>query len=385
MLKIIADNAIPFVERFFSRIGEVNLVDGRKIFAETIKGADVLVCRTVTKVNAQLLQNSAICIVASPTSGFDHVDLNYLQQQSITFVSAPGSNARSVAEYVLSALFVLADQNAFDLTDKTVGIIGCGKVGSEVRDFFQAIGITSQVYDPILQESSDSNDYCELADIQAADIITLHVPLTTDGAYPTLRMLDARFFHDLKEDVILINTARGQVLDETDFKKFLLLNPQAMAVVDVWENEPAIDAALLLRADIATSHIAGYSMDGKLRATQMVFDKVCESLNINNDYEGQQTIFPMDRSREISLSHDQKDIDAISMAVLASYDVRSDAAALRRILEDNVEDRSSYFDDLRNNYPIRREFSSLGIALTKEAKSLRQMLLTLGFRLTDAI
>ncbi|MFT5134392.1 MAG: erythronate-4-phosphate dehydrogenase, partial [Gammaproteobacteria bacterium] len=295
MLKIIADNAIPFVERFFSRIGEVNLVDGRKIFAETIKGADVLVCRTVTKVNAQLLQNSAICIVASPTSGFDHVDLNYLQQQSITFVSAPGSNARSVAEYVLSALFVLADQNAFDLTDKTVGIIGCGKVGSEVRDFFQAIGITSQVYDPILQESSDSNDYCELADIQAADIITLHVPLTTDGAYPTLRMLDARFFHDLKEDVILINTARGQVLDETDFKKFLLLNPQAMAVVDVWENEPAIDAALLLRADIATSHIAGYSMDGKLRATQMVFDKVCESLNINNDYEGQQTIFPMDR------------------------------------------------------------------------------------------
>lgn len=383
MLKIVADNAIPFVERFFSCIGEVKLVDGRQINFKEVKDVDVLVCRTVTRVGQQLLQNSAVNIVASASSGTDHIDLDYLHQHSIKCVSAPGSNARSVAEYVLSAVCVLADQKGFDIKKKTVGIIGCGNVGSQLRRFLQALGIECRLYDPFLQQASASNAYSELSEIRHCDIISLHVPLTTDGPYPTQGMLGADFLQALAEDVLLVNTARGGVIDETALLKFLQLNEQAMAVIDVWANEPLIDTALLQRADIATSHIAGYSTDGKLRATQSVFEQVCEIMHIDNHFESLQSVFPADTQHEISLSEYDSDIDAVSLAVLASYDVRGDAAALRRILEDDVADKRSYFSELRNNYPIRREFSSLGIVLAKEAESLRQILLTLGFRISS--
>jgi erythronate-4-phosphate dehydrogenase len=381
MSKIVADSAIPFAERFFSCIGEVSLLDAEQITSDCLKDADVLVCRTVTLVNQQLLQNTDLSIVASPTSGVDHIDLDYLQNKSIAFGSAPGSNARSVAEYVLSSLCVLADQKGFNLTSKKIGIVGCGNVGSQLRDFFQAIDIECMICDPFLQQESDSSSFCELKDIQQADIISLHVPLTSDGAYPTRSMLDTAFFQGLREGVILVNTSRGEVVDEDALKTFLESNNEAMVVIDVWENEPAIDTALLIRADIATPHIAGYSIDGKLRATQTVFEQVCKVLNIDSSYEELQDVLPVDETREINLTEYENDMDAISMAVLASYDVRSDAAAIRRMLEDNVPDRNSYFAELRNNYPIRREFSSLTIGLPKEADSLRRKLLTLGFHI----
>ena len=381
MLKIVADNAIPFAERQFSRIGDVHLVNGRQINSSIVEDADVLVCRTITKVNRVLLHDSSLKIVASPTSGSDHVDLDYLNQRSISFCCAPGSNARSVAEYVLSALSVLAEQKAFKLSDKTIGIIGCGNVGSQLRDFARTIGLKPLVYDPLLAEASGDNEFCELAAIQRCDIISVHVPLTRDTPYPTHKMLNARFFQGLAENVIFINTARGEVLDQTELKNFLQKNARAMAVLDVWENEPEIDMSLLTRADIATPHIAGYSMDSKLRATNSVFDQVCETLNVNELSDDNDMIFQPGEMREISLHHNQPDIDAITLAILASYDVRSDAAALRHVLEDSVVDSAAYFDDLRNNYPIRREFSSMQIALTKQTPSLRQKLLNLGFRL----
>ncbi len=383
MLKIVADNAIPFVERFFSCIGELELIDGRRLTSDSLSDADVLVCRTVTKVNQQLLQNSVLRIVASPSSGIDHIDQTYLQQRSIECVSAPGSNARSVAEYILSALFVLADQQGSDLSQKTAGIIGCGNVGSLVRLFFQTIGIECLLYDPILKQDCDADIYCELTDIQQCDIITLHVPLTGEGPFPTRGMLDADFFQTLADDVILVNTSRGDVIDEVALKNFLQRHNRAAFVIDVWANEPAIDLALLTRASIATPHIAGYSMDGKLRAIQCVFEQVCEILGINSQYAELQEVFPPYDNREIAIGEDQSDIEAVELAVLASYDVRSDAATLRRILEENISERESYFDELRNNYPIRREFSSLGIALKNEAESLRQKLLTLGFRISN--
>ncbi len=383
MLKIVADNAIPFVGPVFSCIGDVMLVDAKQLSPVTLKDADVLVCRTVTKVDRQLLQNSALRIVASPSSGTDHVDLEYLHQRSIDFFSAPGSNARSVAEYVLSAVCVLASQNNLKLTGKKVGIIGCGNVGSLVRDFFQTIGLQCLVYDPFRQQLADGNDFCELSAIQQADIITLHTPLTTAGPYPTAGMLDANFFRTLASDVILINTARGGVVDEQALLRFLQANTEAMAVIDVWKNEPTIDTTLLRRADIATPHIAGYSMDGKYRATNRVFEQVCERLQISDQYKGLEKIFPGTGQREISLNPQDTDIDALSLAVLASYDVRSDAAALRHMLEDDVTDRSDYFSALRNNYPVRREFSSLYIKLAKEAESLRHILQTLGFHAAE--
>jgi erythronate-4-phosphate dehydrogenase len=383
MLKIVADNAIPFVEKFFSCIGELELVEGRKINAEVVKDADVLVARTITKVNSALLEGSAVGVVVSPSSGCDHIDLDYLEQQSIECISTPGSNAVSVAEYVLSALCVLADQNAFDLSQKKVGIVGCGNVGSQLRLMLETLGLECLVCDPFLKDASRDDGYCDLSAIKEADIVSLHVPLSRDGRYPTRGMIDAEFFEGLFEDVILINTSRGAVVDEVALKAFLNQHSQAMAVIDVWANEPDIDVDLIRSVDIATPHIAGYSMDAKLRATCGVFEQLCDYLEIDSYFEGLNDVFPLDEEKEISLSPDQSDIDLLSLAILASYDVRSDAAALRRMLEDNVQERAGYFDELRNNHPIRREFSSVRIGLTKDAENQREKLLKLGFRFIE--
>jgi len=379
MVKIVADSAIPFAERFFSHIGELNLLHGEEINSESLTDAEVLVCRTVTTVNQQLLENSNIKIVACPTSGVDHVDLDYLFKHSIQFACAPGSNARSVAEYVVSALCVLADQKGLDLSAKTFGIIGCGNVGSLLQKFIQTMGLECLVYDPFLQKASSDGIFCELEDIKRADIISLHVPLTKTGPYPTMGMLDQQFFQGMKKDAILVNTARGGVVDEAALKIYLQSNDVAMTVIDVWENEPAIDHDLLVRADIATPHIAGYSIDSKLRATKTVYEKACAHLQLDSYIDDLDSVFPVDEDHKISLSEYENDLEALSMAVLASYDVRSDAAAIRRMLEDNVTDHPGYFSELRNNYPIRREFSSLNINVSKDADSLREKLLRLGF------
>ncbi len=385
MLKIVADAAIPFVERFFSCVGEVTLAETGQLNNDLLRdtSADVLVCRTATKIDQQLLHKSSIRIVASPSSGIDHIDLDHLQQRSIECLSAPGCNASSVAEYVLSALSVLADQRSFDLTKKSVGIIGCGNVGSRLLSFLQSLDIECMVYDPVLQGRSTNDNFSELADIQQADIISLHVPLTTTGFYPTREMLDTSFFQGLNKDVIFVNSSRGQVVDENALKAFLQSNEDAMAVIDVWANEPAIDVALLARANIATPHIAGYSIDAKLTATRTVFEQVCAIEKIDQHHDSLDAILPLEEGREIILNENGSDIDAVTMAALASYDVRSDAIALRRCLEDDVIERNSYFSELRNNYPIRREFSSLTIRLKKEAESLRQKLLALGFRVAE--
>ncbi len=354
-----------------------------QITSDLLRGTDVLVCRTVTKVNQDLLENSALRVVASPGSGIDHIDQTCLQQSSIDLVHAPGSNARSVAEYVLSALFVLADQQEFDLSKKTVGIIGCGHVGSQLRLFLQAIGIECLLYDPPRKLDSEDNTYCELTDIQQCDIISLHVPLTSEGPFPTRHMIDTDFFASLAEDVILINTARGDVIDETASKDFLQKNSKATFVIDVWANEPAINLELLARASIVTPHIAGYSLDGKLRATQTVFEQVCNSLQVTDRVDRLQETFLPDTGHGITLNQEQSDIEAVSLAVLASYDVRSDAAALRCLLDDSVFDKKSYFEKLRSNYPVRREFSSLGIVPASESGSLCLKLQALGFRITS--
>ncbi len=380
MLKIIADNAIPFVERFFSRIGELELLDGRQISAASVKNADVLVCRTVTQVNDDLLAGSGLRFIASPTSGLDHISQSSLSSHGIKLCHAPGRNARSVAEYVLSALCVLADQQAFNLPAKKVGIIGYGHVGSDLKIMLEIIGLECLVYDPLLQEKSKQDQFCELDDIKSCDIISLHVPLTKSGSHPTWHMIGDDFLGSVKDDAILINTSRGEVIDEAVLLKHALEKPALSLVIDVWENEPHINTDLLKWAQIATPHIAGYSIDAKYRSTLDVFQQICDFIGVKERVLDQKKVFAEEVERKIGLSGQQEDISAISMAILASYDVRSDAAALRRTLEDNVKDQGAYFAELRNNYPIRREFSSLEIDLIDAHDSLAEKLDALGFR-----
>ena len=373
-LTIVADKQILLAEDAFSRFGRVKLIDGRSLDNTTIKNADVLLVRSVTKVDFSLLKDSKVGFIGSATSGIDHIDTKYLKKNNISFVHAPGSNARSVAEYVLSSLFAIAEYENFDISKKTVGIIGYGQVGSKVKYFLESVGTKCLLNDPPLAEQESTESYHELEQIFKADIITLHVPLTTGGQYPTSQLINESFLDKLKPNVILINTSRGEVVDESALLSFKATNPDATFILDVWCDEPEISINLLRQCFIGTPHIAGYSYDGKLKATKILAKALFKyTKNVLNDGD-------VSSLEPINHIIDCDDVSAVQLAVMQAYDVRSDAAALRELISMPTTEHGTYFDNLRKNYPIRREFTNRKINTKKINKAMRQCLSELGFK-----
>ncbi len=373
-LSIVADRQILLAEETFSNFGKVELVDGRSIDQTTIKNADILLVRSVTQVDETLLKNSKIGFVGSATSGIDHIDTDYLKKSDIRFVYTPGSNARSVAEYVLSSLLVTAEFNNFDITKKTIGIIGCGQVGSIVQRFLESLGVQCLLNDPPLAEQGSIESYVELERILEADIITIHVPLTTDGNYPTSKLVDKSFLDRLKPDVVLINTSRGEVIDESALLSFKETNPDSTLILDVWCNEPDINIKLLQQTFVGTPHIAGYSYDGKLKATKILAEALLTEAKNMPDISQVLTLEPVIDAIEYN------DDTAVQLAVMQAYDIRSDAIALRELISMPSGERGDYFDSLRKNYPIRREFTNKQINTKNLNNEMKQCLLELGFK-----
>ena len=380
-MKIVADNQIPYVRKVFSELGEVILHAGREIRARQVRDADVLLVRSVTPVNAELLSGSNVSFVASATSGIDHVDIDYLQQAGVGFAYAPGCNAQAVVEFVLSSLFVLATQHQFRLPDKVVGIIGCGQVGSRLAQALNVMGVRCLLNDPSLEESVGGSMYCALADAQEADIITLHVPLTTSGKYPTRQLVNESFLARLRPDAILINTSRGAVVDEGALKQ-VLARRYFPVVLDVWDGEPDIDRHLLASVAIGTPHIAGYSIDARLRATHMIYRSLCAHLHLSGSWrlETELAHLPV---KELTIDADVGTLDGLEMVILSHYDVRGDAAALRQLLNVKGQEATRYFDELRKNHPVRREFAATTVHLFSAGKHLADVLGQLGFRVSS--
>ena len=233
-MKIVADKAIPYARQFFSTLGDVTQLDSSDITPASIRDADCLVVRSVTRVDRNLLSDTRIKCVASASSGTDHVVLDYLNSRSIPLFDAKGCNANAVAEYVLSCLFVLSEQYGIELEGKTVGIIGCGHVGARLRYLLNIVGLETRVYDPFIRDENDRFIFRDLESVLSADVITLHVPLTTSGEYPSAQMVERNFLGRLKQDVIFINTARGGVVNEQDLVGFAREHQTSRLVLDVW-------------------------------------------------------------------------------------------------------------------------------------------------------
>jgi erythronate-4-phosphate dehydrogenase len=375
-MRIVADKDILRVEDCFSALGAVETIGGRFINAAAVKHADVLIVRSITTVDETLLHGSRVRYVGSVTSGTDHVDLDYLGKNRIGFGAAPGSNARAVAEYVLSALFALRDQREFDLEKKTVAIIGCGHTGSQVQRFLQTIGLECRVNDPPLKDAGN-NKYCDLNELFDADVITVHVPLTTAGKYPTRLLIDSEFLKRLRPDTVLINTSRGGVVEENALLAFLQRNPRAGAVLDVWEGEPFINTDLLARVLIGTPHIAGHTLDARLRAVAAVCRQACAFFGRN--WDANSVTIPDTGVSEISIADRCTEMDAIQMSVLTSYDARADCGALRQIIGLGRERRGKFFDALRIQTRSRREFSATRVNLPGGSERLAGRLEQLGF------
>ena len=243
-MQIVTDENIPYAQEAFSSLGKIQTVVGRHLKRTDLDTAEILLVRSVSQVDEKLLAGSAVRFVGTATIGLDHIDLEYLQQQGIGFASAPGSNATSAAEYVISALLITAERQGFQLSDKTVGIIGCGNVGSRVFSKLRALGVKCVIYDPPLREMDSQREfrnhsplpYSDLDTVQSADIITLHTPLVKTGDYPTYHLVDTHFLAQLRDDVILVNSSRGAVIDETALLKVLKVRPAMTVILDVWQN-----------------------------------------------------------------------------------------------------------------------------------------------------
>ncbi|MGD1018941.1 MAG: 4-phosphoerythronate dehydrogenase PdxB [Verrucomicrobiia bacterium] len=372
-MKIIADPNIPLVQEAFGPLGEVRLVPGREITADAVRDADALLVRSVTPVNAALLDGSRVRFVATATIGFDHIDREYLSQKGIGFASAQGSNANSVAEYVTAAMLELAHRQKFRLRDKTLGVIGVGNVGSRVVRYAEALGMRVLQNDPPRQRTERLAQFVSLERVLAeADIVTLHVPLARAGADATFHLFDKdRLGAVERRKPILINSSRGAVMDNPALLKAVDGEHLGGVVLDVWENEPNISPELLDVVDLATPHIAGYSFDGKVNGTRMIYEAVCGFFHLPPTWSPHLPPPPVPRI-ELAVSSGEDEEEVLRRVIRRVYDINGDDSALRG----NVR----AFDKLRAEYPVRREFFNTELVLRGASKELRATFAALGFK-----
>jgi len=375
-MRIVFDRYIPGI---VDRLGDVvDLVpcEPGAIRREILRDCDALLVRTVTRVDAELLKGTPVRFVATATSGSDHVDTAYLSGRGIGFAAAGGSNARPVAEYVLCALVLWCEQRDLRLTNQTVGIIGCGHVGSMLAGLLEVLGVTVLLNDPPLAEQGDPRRFHDLDTVLNADVVSLHVPLHAGGRHPTVNLVDRSRLRQLGPGTLLINTARGGVVDEAALKN--RIHGQGMhAVIDVWQGEPAIDAELASSVLLGTPHIAGYSLAAKHRASAMVCRAIGDYFDVPvSDRPGPATI-----AEEIGLVLSADEFESqLRRAMLYSYDPRDDAGRLQQTLNLPAAERPAAFTALRHGYRLRPEFSSLTLELRGPAAGWAGRFAGLGFR-----
>ncbi len=375
-MKVVADCDIPFVNEAFQEFGEVITIPGREITQKVVKDALALIVRSVTKVDKHLLENTSVKFVGTATAGTDHIDIDYLKDKNIGFTCTPGSNARSVAEYIICALLHLSHTKKIPLKNSTLGLIGVGNIGSKVFKMAQTLGINCILNDPPKRKLTGSDFYKPLDEIlKKSDIISLSVPLITQGQYRTEYLVSKDFITKLKNDTILINTSRGRIVNE----KQLINNIHKFRglVFDVWYNEPNINIELLKLIDIGTPHIAGYSYDGKLLGTEMVYNAACafffkekkwKRLDVLSKFKSD--VFDMGKLK-----------DRIFEATLKAYPILKDSQKFKEIINLKEDKRGEYFDTFRKNYYKRLNFSHVKIKENSIPHDDKNTLLDLGFTL----
>jgi len=351
-MKIVADENLAFTEYFFAEFGEIKQAAGRTLTHADVKDADALLVRSVTQVNAELIQQTALKFVGSATIGTDHLDITALEKQGIAWSNAAGCNAQAVAEYVITALLYVKPELLNANEQFTLGIVGLGNVGSRLAVMAELFGWNVIGYDPFVQ--SDHVKQVEFAELlKKADAISIHVPLTKVGEYPTYHLINAAALAAMKPSAILINSARGPVVEEAALIADIQ-QTQRKVVLDVFEHEPEISAALLDLIYVVTPHIAGYSLEGKARGTQMIYEAFCQTFNqpINKAFESQLPV-----CEQYFTSADLKTV--LQRYLKDIYDIARDDANLRACLKDGKVDQKA-FDYLRKTYPLRREWAAHG-------------------------
>nr|WP_297400650.1 4-phosphoerythronate dehydrogenase PdxB [uncultured Marinobacter sp.] len=383
-MQIVADENIPLLDSFFSDIGNIRRVPGRTMTAADVQDADVLLVRSVTRVNRELLEGSRVRFVGTATIGTDHIDIGWLAQAGITFMAAPGCNASSVAEYLLSVLSLHAEHRGLDDWSRlSVGIVGVGNVGGELARKLDRLGFRVRLCDPPREEREESGEqaFVSLQEAMACDVVTLHTPLTPrDQRHGTFHMLGGQELAAMGAGQLLVNTGRGEVIDTQALQARLDQANAPRVALDVWEQEPRINPDLLDKVWLGTPHIAGYSLEGKVQGTEMVYQALCRFLGLPARKKAGQFL-PEPALSKLCFTSAADEQGAICTALRACYDPRTDDARLRLAMGGSADDRAAAFDRLRRDYPVRRECSSLKVQLKGTSRSLQDSFRAVGFKL----
>ena len=421
---IAADHNIPDIAQRCAGVGEVRLYDSRDVMGlrALLREAEVLLCRSTIRVDAELLGGTPVRFVATATAGTDHFDTGWLEASGIAYASAAGSNARSVAEWWGAAMLELQARGRLSIPGATVGIVGVGHVGSEIADVARALGMSCLYNDPPRQRLGETpvpwsaDGFSKMEEILLCDVVTLHVPLTREGEFSTYGFFGAAEFDRLRPGTMFVNAARGGVMDPAAVRVWAAAgNP---VVLDVFPGEPRIDSALVRSSAIATPHIAGHAWDGKLRGTEMVVEALAAWMEAGTEQAegtkaegtkaegrrsesaeggrrsasgGRKAESVLGPARSSARSEREEGLVRVNSreeiysqvldTVRGVYDIRIDDAALRGAVEMGREEAAAEFERLRAEYRVRREFASCeldGAGLSADAAA---MLCALGLTL----
>jgi len=381
-MHILADENIPLVDEFFAGLGEIRRMPGRSINRAALENVDVLLVRSVTRVDRDLLEGTAVRFVGTCTIGTDHLDLDYFERAGIDWASAPGCNARGVVDYVLGSLLTLAEVRGEALGQRRFGVVGAGEVGGRLVEVLRGLGWDVRVCDPP-REARETGGFVSLDEVLAeCDVISLHTPLSMDCAWPTFHLLDQQRLSRLRPGAWLINASRGAVVDNAALCDVLQQRPDIEAVLDVWEGEPQVDVALAGLCRIATPHIAGYSLDGKLRGTAQIYTALCMARGLE-PVVGLAHLVPGAPLTELTFTSSAEPVDMLATLCRAVYDPRRDDADFRRSLMGDEAQRRATFDLLRKQYPSRREIDGLAVRIVGRNPALEAVVAALGARMLD--
>jgi erythronate-4-phosphate dehydrogenase len=357
-VRIIADENIPFVEDAFAAFGDVQMAPGRAITAAAVKTADVLLVRSVTRVDGEMLTGSRVRFVGSATIGKDHIDGEALRQRGIAFSHAPGSNAESVVGYVLAAILRHVVTNGLQLSAITVGVVGAGRIGSSLAKRLDVLGTRVLVNDPPRADAEGGTGFVDLQTLlRQSDVVTLHVPLIRTGSYATAGLIGPGQLPLMNSGSLLINTSRGKVVDTAALVE--ATGGGVSAVVDVWAEEPDIPRALCEAVDLMTPHIAGYSWDGKVRGTQMLHEALASHLGVEPEWLPPEAVIP---ARQLAVPASALPVEAmLQHFVTRMYDIEADDRRLREAATGDSSSRIEAFHGLRKDYPARYDFHNYRI------------------------
>ena len=369
-MRIVIDENIAFAREAFSEFGKIALLPGRSITNTDLQDADALLVRSITNVNRELLNGTKVKFVGTATIGTDHIDKGYLASEGIVFKDAAGCNSYAVSEYVLTAVSKYLKTKDKKIPGMRLGIVGHGNIGTKIEVWAKALGFEVVINDPPKQREFPGENYRSLEEALECDIITFHVPLNKEGSDKTIHLLNKQNLNVIRQNAMLINSSRGPVVDNNALLNRLKTERDLFTVLDVWENEPNLNAELLDLVNVGTPHIAGYTLEGKVNGTVVLYDALCEFAAKPAAWK---PVLPAINNKQIEFHAGSKE-EIISKITEHVYNIQSDYETLKPAGKLAQNERGKFFDSLRKNYTLRRELNNYSVDLKESESGITKLL-----------